>query len=185
MEYGFSMNNYLARLTKILITIEMGLFVLPSTLSAQDLTTRLAERLSEMHREADFYIDKKHALYRPRSDYEPFAVQMAHKHGIPEEIFLNLITVESNWQDGAHSYVGAQGLAQLMPETARQLGVDPWDPFENMEGGARYLAQQYKKFGTWRLALAAYNAGPGAVIKYGGVPPYGETQKYVKKILGG
>ena len=76
------------------------------------------------------------------------------------------------------------GLAQLMPETARRLGVDPGDPRQNLEGGARYLSMQYRKFGTWRLALAAYNAGPGAVERHGGVPPYRETRNYVRVILG-
>ena len=71
-----------------------------------------------------------------------------------------------------------------MPQTAALLRVDPMDPAENLEGGARYLAQQYRKFGSWRLALAAYNAGPEAVEKYGGVPPYKETQNYVKVIWG-
>ena len=84
----------------------------------------------------------------------------------------------------AKSHKGALGLAQLMPQTAALLRVDPMDPAENLEGGARYLAQQYRKFGSWRLALAAYNAGPEAVEKYGGVPPYKETQNYVKVIWG-
>ncbi len=149
-----------------------------------EIPAGLNERLSQMHREADFYIDKRFAFFRPRSAYEGVATELARKNGIPEEIFLNLITVESNWQDGAHSYAGALGLAQLMPATARYLGVDPWDPYQNMEGGARYLAEQYREFGSWRLALAAYNAGPGAVRQYGGVPPYPETQEYVRKILG-
>jgi soluble lytic murein transglycosylase-like protein len=72
-----------------------------------------------------------------------------------------------------------------MPGTARKLRVDPADPKQNLEGGARYLKEQYRTFGTWRLALAAYNAGPGAVKKYGGVPPYTETRNYVKIIAGG
>ena len=71
-----------------------------------------------------------------------------------------------------------------MPGTARDLRVNPHDPMENLEGGARYLSTQFKTFGEWRLALAAYNAGPGAVRKYGGVPPYKETMNYVRKILG-
>jgi soluble lytic murein transglycosylase-like protein len=71
-----------------------------------------------------------------------------------------------------------------MPGTAANLGVDPHDPAQNLEGGARYLRQMYDKFGSWRLALAAYNAGPGAVEQHGGVPPYRETTRYVKKILG-
>ena len=76
------------------------------------------------------------------------------------------------------------GLAQLMPETARRLGVNPDDPGQNLEGGARYLSMQYRRFGSWRLALAAYNAGPGAVERHGGVPPYRETRDYVRVILG-
>lgn len=77
---------------------------------------------------------------------------------------------------------GAIGLAQLMPSTARMLGVDPWDPVQNIEGGARYLAAQYRRFGSWRLALAAYNAGPEAVTRHGGVPPYRETRTYIAQI---
>ena len=71
-----------------------------------------------------------------------------------------------------------------MPYTAAHLGINPHDPKENLEGGARYLSQQYRRFGDWRLALAAYNAGPEAVEQYHGVPPYAETQQYVKAILG-
>ena len=82
------------------------------------------------------------------------------------------------------SHKGALGLAQLMPQTAAVLGVDPLDAAQNLEGGARYLRQQYNTFGDWRLALAAYNAGPGAVERYGDVPPYAETQSYVLVIWG-
>ncbi len=71
-----------------------------------------------------------------------------------------------------------------MPETARRLRVDPHDPAANLDGGARYLRMMYNKFGTWRLALAAYNAGPEAVTRHAGVPPYRETQNYVKVIWG-
>ena len=81
------------------------------------------------------------------------------------------------------SFVPPRLLPQ-MADTARVLGVNPNDPKQNLEGGARYLSQQYRKFGDWRLALAAYNAGPAAVEKYRGIPPYSETQQYVRKILG-
>jgi soluble lytic murein transglycosylase-like protein len=94
------------------------------------------------------------------------------------------VRTESNFRPTARSSKGAIGLAQLMPQTARQLGVNPHDPGQNLDGGARYLAQQYRKFGDWRLALAAYNAGPGAVEQHHGVPPYRETQNYVRTILG-
>ena len=108
----------------------------------------------------------------------------AARHGVPEDLFLRLIQQESGWNPGAVSHKGATGLAQLMPGTARKLGVDIDDPAENLDGGARYLRMMYDKFGSWKLALAAYNAGPGAVEKHGGVPPYAETKGYVKAILG-
>ncbi|KIC14293.1 lytic transglycosylase domain-containing protein [Leisingera sp. ANG-Vp] len=119
-----------------------------------------------------------------RGEYLQMARDAARLHGVPEELFLRLVQQESNWNPNAKSHKGALGLAQLMPATARALGVDPAVPKQNLEGGARYLARQFRKFGSWRLALAAYNAGPEAVQKYGGVPPYKETQNYVKKIWG-
>jgi len=109
----------------------------------------------------------------------------ARRHGVPEDLFLRLVRQESGWNAGARSHKGAMGLAQLMPGTARNLGVNPRDPLQNLEGGARYLAMQFRKFGNWRLALAAYNAGPGAVERHGGIPPYRETRNYVRAILGG
>lgn len=116
--------------------------------------------------------------------YLDMAKSAASRHGIPQDLFLKLVQQESGWNPKALSHKGAIGLAQLMPDTARILGVDPHDPYQNLDGGARYLAQQYNKFRSWRLALAAYNAGPGAVEKYDGVPPFDETQNYVKVIWG-
>lgn len=120
-----------------------------------------------------------------RSQYLPHARAAARKHGVPEDLFLRLVQQESGWNVGARSHKGATGLAQLMPATAAKLGVNPHDPVQNLEGGARYLRMMYNTFGDWRLALAAYNAGPGAVTKYRGVPPYRETTNYVRVILGG
>lgn len=119
-----------------------------------------------------------------RSKYVPHARAIARKHGIPEDLFLRLVQQESGWNPSARSHKGARGLAQLMPGTAAKLGVNPNDPIQNLEGGARYLRQQYNAFGSWRLALAAYNAGPGAVQKYKGIPPYRETTNYVRIIAG-
>lgn len=119
-----------------------------------------------------------------RGQYLNMAKDAAKRHGIPVDLFLRLVQQESGWNPTAVSHKGAMGLAQLMPGTARTLRVDPKDPAQNLEGGARYLKQQFKTFGSWRLALAAYNAGPGAVRKYDGIPPFKETRNYVKVIAG-
>jgi hypothetical protein len=119
------------------------------------------------------------------NEYSSLARQAANDSGIPEDLFFRLIRQESGWKQNISSGAGAQGLTQLMPGTADYLGVDYRDPVQNLQGGARYLREQFDTFGDWKLALAAYNAGPGAVKKYGGVPPYEETQNYVNSILGG
>lgn len=108
----------------------------------------------------------------------------ARRHGVPEDLFLRLVERESRWNVAAVSPKGAVGLAQLMPGTARLMGVDATDGHQNLDGGARYLRRMYERFGTWRLALAAYNAGPEAVEAHSGVPPYAETTAYVAAILG-
>jgi len=99
-------------------------------------------------------------------------------------LFLRLIQLSINCNTTAKSHAGAYGLAQLIPSTARYLGVDVSARYKDFDGAARYLKEQYCAFGSWRLALAAYNAGPGAVKKYGGVPPFKETRNYVKVIWG-
>lgn len=128
------------------------------------------------------------ALPRYRGNYKGAYLEVAkaaaRKHGVPEDLFLRLVQQESGWNPHAVSHAGATGLAQLMPDTAAKLGVDAKDPHQNLDGGARYLAMMYSRFGSWRLALAAYNAGPGAVEKHGGIPPFAETKNYVKAILG-
>jgi soluble lytic murein transglycosylase-like protein len=122
---------------------------------------------------------------RYNGPYLAMARDAARRHGVPEDLFLKLVQQESGFNPKAVSHKGALGLAQLMPQTAKVLRVDPTDPYQNLDGGARYLKQQFNEFGNWRLALAAYNAGPGAVKKHGGVPPFRETQNYVKVIWGG
>lgn len=97
--------------------------------------------------------------------------------------FQAMIKVESNYTQGAVSPAGAVGLAQLMPGTANYLRVDPADPIENLDGGARYLLEQMAEFGSLELALAAYNAGPEAVRKHVGIPPYNETQSHIVKVM--
>lgn len=119
-----------------------------------------------------------------RGVYLEQARAAARAEGVPEDLFLRLVARESNWNPDALSAKGARGLAQLMPDTADLLGVDISDPTANLQGGARYLRMMYDRFGTWRLALAAYNAGPQAVDAAGGVPDYDETISYVAAILG-
>ncbi|WP_298862913.1 lytic transglycosylase domain-containing protein [uncultured Sulfitobacter sp.] len=121
---------------------------------------------------------------RYKGPFLAMARAAADKHGIPQDLFLRLVNQESRFNQNAVSHAGAIGLAQLMPGTAKDLRVDPTVPHENLDGGARYLKMQYKEFGSWRLALAAYNAGPGAVKKYGGIPPFRETKSYVRIIAG-
>jgi len=116
-----------------------------------------------------------------QSDYEAAARAAARAEGIPEDLFVRLVGAESGWNPRAVSPAGAQGLTQLMPGTAAGLGVrNPFDPVENLRGGARYLRQQRDRFGSWDLALAAYNAGPGNAREALGSYSAG----YVARILG-
>lgn len=118
-------------------------------------------------------------------EYESLIDQAASRNGLDPAILHGLIQQESGFDPSATSSAGAAGLTQLMPGTASSLGVaNPMNPAESIEGGARYLGQLMNQFGgNAEDALAAYNAGPGAVQQYGGVPPYSETQSYVSKVL--
>lgn len=108
----------------------------------------------------------------------------ATQAGVPPALLAALTWAESGFRADARSHAGAIGLTQLMPGTARGLGVDPYDPAQNLAGGARYLADQIRRFGSVDLALAAYNAGPGRVERAGGIPNISETRAYVPKVLG-
>lgn len=124
------------------------------------------------------------ALPKGREAWLSAIQSAAEKNGIDPVLFEELVAQESAFNPLARSQAGAMGLTQLMPETARMLGVsDPWNPEQNLNGGARYLSQMLKEFGgSESLALAAYNAGPGRVRRSGGVPSIPETEGYVKSI---
>lgn len=117
--------------------------------------------------------------------YDAFIQQMGQTYGIDPRLIKAVIKAESNWDHTAVSSAGAMGLMQLMPATADNLGVpDPFNPYQNIEAGVRYLRKMIDMFnGDIILALAAYNAGPNAVKKYKGVPPYTETRNYIKIVM--
>jgi soluble lytic murein transglycosylase-like protein len=122
----------------------------------------------------------------PPAQIDALVQQNAQIWQVDPALIKSVIANESSFDANATSNVGAQGLMQLMPETAAALGVrNPYDPAQNVAGGTRYLRQMLDRFnGDTRLAVAAYNAGPGAVEKYGDVPPYTETRNYVQNVLG-
>jgi soluble lytic murein transglycosylase-like protein len=123
-------------------------------------------------------------MVQAASAYDGLINASAAKYALDPALLKALIQAESGFNANAVSSAGAKGLTQLMPATAAGLGVDdPLDPQQSIEGGARYLKAQLDRFGDESLALAAYNAGPGAVVKYGGIPPFRQTQGYVNRVL--
>ncbi|MCD4782497.1 MAG: lytic transglycosylase domain-containing protein [Candidatus Eremiobacteraeota bacterium] len=129
---------------------------------------------------------KNNSLSMKASDYDSIINEASKKFGVDSKFVKCIIQQESGFQPNATSRVGAMGMMQLMPSTAKSLGVkNGYDPRENIMGGVKYIKQQLDRFGgNKEKALAAYNAGPGTVQKYGGIPPYPETQNYVKNIMG-
>lgn len=129
---------------------------------------------------------RKKTSHKHQTRYRGIINSTSEKYNIAPSLIKAVIEVESNWNSQAVSKKGAQGLMQLMPATSKSLKVrNPFNPEENIEGGAKYLKSLLDKYnGDLSLALAAYNAGPHRIDKFGGVPPIPETQQYVKKVLG-
>lgn len=118
------------------------------------------------------------------AQYQPLIEQASTAYGVPDDLLSALLHQESGFDPLARSAAGALGIAQFLPSTARGLGVDPLDPNSAIPGAAKLLASYYRRFGSWELALAAYNAGPGAVADAGNaIPPFAETQNYVAAIM--
>lgn len=115
--------------------------------------------------------------------YQALFQEAGQRHGVDPALLAAVASVESGFNPTAQSPVGAQGLMQFMPATANEMGVDPMDPASAIDGAARYLKREINRFGSIELAAAAYNAGAGAVSRHGGIPPYAETQNYVKKVI--
>lgn len=162
----------------------------PHALPAGDATDGSAAPVFEIPLEATFVPEQAVADTALHAQSVPpaFAAKVAElsaRFDLSPALIEALVWQESRWRANAVSPVGARGLAQLMPGTAREMGVNPDDPFANLEGGARYLREQLDRFdGDIEKALAAYNAGPGRVVSAGGIPRIRETQTYVASVMG-
>lgn len=122
------------------------------------------------------------ATQSPQEGTKKLIVQTAQKLGVDPYMALSIAKIESNFNVNVKSSAGAIGLFQLTPSTAKKLGVNPYVARENIEGGLKYYQMLYKKYGSLDLALAAYNAGPGNVAKYNGIPPFNATKSFIKNI---
>ncbi|MBI9047920.1 MAG: lytic transglycosylase domain-containing protein [Anaerolineaceae bacterium] len=150
----------------------------------QSLMEKAQSNAQNVNIESETTVDGDYQGYQNTS-FASIIERVSDKYGVDPSLVGALIKNESNFNVNAESYAGAQGLMQLMPATAASLGVsDSFDPYQNIEGGVKYLSNLLDMYnGDVSLSLAAYNAGPGAVNSYGGIPPYQETQTYVQRVL--
>ena len=167
--------RYIAALIALLLAGAQGASAAPEYAAAETYATVL--------RTINPQLQQGQSLTLARS-----VIANAARTNLDPRLIMALVTVESSWRPGALSPAGARGLAQLMPRTAKNLGVDAWNPTQNLRGAANYIRSLLNRFAgrgdnTMRYAIGAYNAGPRAVEKYGGIPPYTETQNYVKRVL--
>ncbi len=156
----------------------------------EELTGRVQEHAPDPSRlwQTPFAVRLQQAVQRQQtagvSQWEPIIQEAAAEYGLDPALLRAVIAQESGGNPSARSSAGAMGLMQLMPATAESLGVtDPYDPRQNIFGGARYLRGLLDRMGSVELALAAYNAGPGAVRRFGGIPPFPETRNYVASVM--
>lgn len=164
--------------------IEQTFSIKPGRRAGESQKT-FADVLQEETKQAKVMPDSSGKLTAEVGGIKSMIERAAHKYGVDPKLADAVAKTESNYSINAVSEAGAVGVMQLMPETAASLGVkDPYDPRENIEGGVKYIKQMLTAFdGNVSKAVAAYNAGPQAVKKYNGIPPYSETKNYVKKVL--
>ena len=146
------------------------------------MTKKLVETLLVAFCLALFAPNTAQAAQSPHENTKKLIVQTAQKLGVDPDMALSIAKIESNFNTTVKSSRGAIGLFQLTPSTAKKLGVNPYIVSENIEGGLKYYQMLYKKYGSMDLALAAYNAGPGNVAKYNGIPPFGATKCFIKMV---
>ena len=146
------------------------------------MTKKLVKTLLVAFCMAIFASNNAFASESPQENAKKLIVQTAQKLGVDPHLALSIAKIESNFNASAKSSRGAIGLFQLTPLTAKKLGVNPYIVTENIEGGLKYYQMLYKKYGSMDLALAAYNAGPGNVAKYNGIPPFGATKCFIKNV---
>ena len=151
---------------------------------AERWSERIAETMLGEEKSAGNQAGAKRGTTWTPSEFDAFIQDAATRYELPEDLLRSVIKVESNFRPDVESHAGAKGLMQLMDGTAEALGVeDSFNPEENIDGGAKYLRSMLNRYESLPLALAAYNAGPGAVDSCAGIPPYEETQRYVRQVL--